>query len=163
MALKASFSKRTFHFSFPARTSRGAVHKKDSWFLKIWNEKDPGLFGLGEAGPLPWLSAEKASQVEAELNETIKHIESLGNGDFGSLKTIHEALDFSQLSSSVSLAVEVALLDLAGGGKRKIFDNGFFSGTPVPINGLIWMGGLDFVLQQVSIKIEEVRFRRKAV
>jgi L-alanine-DL-glutamate epimerase-like enolase superfamily enzyme len=41
------------------------------------------------------------------------------------------------------------------GGKRVIFKNKFIEQTPIPINGLVWMGGLDFMLQQVEIKIRD--------
>jgi L-alanine-DL-glutamate epimerase-like enolase superfamily enzyme len=34
-----------------------------------------------------------------------------------------------------------------------IFSNEFINGKAIPINGLIWMGGLDYMLQQVAIKI----------
>ena len=47
------------------------------------------------------------------------------------------------------------MLDLDQGGRHIIFDNAFAKGQPIPINGLIWMGGLDFMLQQVEIKIRD--------
>src|SRR5258706_11569841 len=57
--------------------------------------------------------------------------------------------------SSITFALETALLDLLHGGKRIIFKNKFMEQTPIPINGLVWMGGLDFMLQQVEIKIRD--------
>jgi L-alanine-DL-glutamate epimerase-like enolase superfamily enzyme len=62
---------------------------------------------------------------------------------------------FLEKHPAVAFALETALLDLAGGGTRKIFANSFVSGQPIPINGLVWMGGLDFMLQQVEIKIRD--------
>jgi L-alanine-DL-glutamate epimerase-like enolase superfamily enzyme len=49
----------------------------------------------------------------------------------------------------------MGLLDLYHGGQRKIFPGSFTEGKPIPINGLIWMGGMDFMLQQVEIKIRD--------
>jgi O-succinylbenzoate synthase len=51
--------------------------------------------------------------------------------------------------------LETALLDLKNGGKRVIFENSFLISKPIPINGLVWMGDLDLMLQQASIKIDE--------
>src|SRR5690606_21390375 len=57
---------------------------------------------------------------------------------------------------SVRFALEVALLDLIYGGKRKIFHNSFYEGlVEMAINGLIWMGDRDFMLEQIDQKLEE--------
>ena len=71
------------------------------------------------------------------------------------LSEIHRHFGPLGLSSSVYLAVEMAFLDLQKGGRRVLFDTEFTNGKPLDINGLVWMGGLDFMLQQVSIKIDE--------
>ncbi len=47
------------------------------------------------------------------------------------------------------------MLDLINGGKRIIFDNEFINGKPVGINGLIWMGDPDFMIQQIDQKIAQ--------
>ncbi|MDL5050942.1 hypothetical protein QQ054_33625 [Oscillatoria amoena NRMC-F 0135] len=58
MTLQAGISKKVFHFNFDARTSRGRMKDKTSWFIKLFDERDPGRFGIGECGPLPGLSPE---------------------------------------------------------------------------------------------------------
>ena len=58
-------------------------------------------------------------------------------------------------SSSVKFAFETALIDLLQGGKRIIFKTNFIEQAPIPINALVWMGGLDFMLQQIEIKIRD--------
>lgn len=155
MSLQATYFKRTFHFSFNARTSRGAIKHRDSWFLKVWDESAPEVFGIGEAGPVPGLSLEKPADVSQQLAKVVDHLPSVKISACNTLAGIHAEFSAMDLCSSVYLAVETALLDLANGGKRMIFDNDFVKGKSVPINGLVWMGGLDFMLQQVSIKIEE--------
>ena len=155
MALQASFSRKTFNFSFKARTSRGSMTQKDSWFLKVWDNSNPDVFGIGEAGPLPGLSPEKPETVEEELTGLVKRLKGITLRDLQSASDIFEILKRESLSSSVMFAAETALLDLSGGGKREIFKNDFLSGKPIPINGLVWMGGLDDMLQQVSIKLYE--------
>ena len=157
MPLQTSFFKKTLHFAFKARTSRGSMKQKDSWFLKIWDQGNPEIFGIGEAGPLPGLSPEKAEDVEKELETAgkliTKHI--LPNQIPGTLEEIHEAIKSLNLSSSVTFALEVALLDLKNQGSRIIIRNNFLNGVSIPINGLVWMGGLDEMLSQVSIKIDD--------
>jgi L-alanine-DL-glutamate epimerase-like enolase superfamily enzyme len=47
-------------------------------------------------------------------------------------------------------------LDLANGGERRIFDTQFFRGKEaIPINGLIWMGRKEFMLEQIEKKLTE--------
>jgi O-succinylbenzoate synthase len=153
MALQASFSKKTFHFSFKARTSRGSMTHKDSWFLKVWESAHPETFGIGEAGPLPGLSPEKPEQVERELQDIVKILTGATLAQLESQNQREAMFKTGSISSSVLFALETAVLDLQNGGKREIFKNDFLKGQPIPINGLVWMGGLDDMLQQVSIKL----------
>lgn len=132
------------------------MKKRDSWFLKVWDSKDPATVGVGEAGPLPGLSPEKPENVERQLSEVVRLIsKNLSIETVQSPRQIHEVFSSASLSSSVVFALETALLDLKNAGKRVIFQNGFLKGNPIPINGLVWMGGLDVMLQQVSIKVDE--------
>lgn len=156
MGLQASYTKRTFHFSFSARTSRGALKQRDSWFLKIWDSGNPEVFGLGEAGPVSGLSPEKSGDVHDQLEKVVEVINTQGiHPASAELSEIQRHFGSLGLSSSVYLAVEMAFLDLQKGGKRVLFETEFTKGKPLDINGLVWMGGLDFMLQQVSIKIDE--------
>jgi o-succinylbenzoate synthase len=168
MSLKGSFHKRVFHFDFQARTSRGAMKEKSSWFIKIWDESRPSIFGLGECGPLPGLSVEDLSTLEQDLGLAVGRIMHGGlvlpeivKSPSDQLPRLNGLLKeyysdfFLEKHPSVVFALESALLDLAQGGTRKIFDNSFLQGQPIPINGLVWMGGLDFMLQQVEIKIRD--------
>ncbi len=151
MALRASFFKRTFVFAFKARTSRGTMPDKESWFIKIWDAATPEIFGIGEAGPLPGLSIDPLEEMDQQFEALISKIEA---SDFNI-----EDLDIQKLVPkefpSIRFALEMALLDLKNGGKRILFENGFVKGKPLPINGLIWMGGMDFMLEQISRKIDQ--------
>lgn len=162
MSLEASIHKRIFHFSFDARTSRGAMKEKVSWFIKIRDNAAPQITGAGECGPLPGLSPEH----KPEINDTIESMigrfnnKSLTIQPFTSLKDLYafmvEALGTEIVNyPSLLFAFETALLDLLNGGSKVIFNNTFIQGAPISINGLIWMGGLDFMLQQIEIKIRD--------
>jgi o-succinylbenzoate synthase len=54
---------------------------------------------------------------------------------------------------SFKFSVETALLDLRRGGKKELYQNSFIDGKPIPINGLIWMGDMDFMMNQINEKI----------
>ncbi len=158
MALLAELHKQVFEFSFNARTSRGAMKDKTSWFIRL---TDSAATGTGECGPLPGLSPELTPDFETGLQQLVDTINQkqlvLPQGN--DLKSVSEWIGNhfrdQPLSSSVLFALETALLDLLNGGQKLIFKNSFTEGVPIPINGLIWMGGLDFMLQQIEIKIRD--------
>jgi o-succinylbenzoate synthase len=154
MSFRAEFSKRSFHFGFDARTSRGQMRERHCWFLKITDDR-ANVSGIGEAAPLVGLSPEKDEEVESQLQVLVEKINSgsLEGKKFDSLKAIQELFS-DPFASSVTCALETALLDLSQGGKKIIFDNGFSRReSGITTNGLIWIGGLDSMLQQVSTKI----------
>ena len=168
MPLKADFHKRTFHFGFDARTSRGAMKHKTSWFIKIWDPEAPEIFGLGECAPLQGLSREDIPKLDQVLDIVVGRImhgqlglPMISDSRFDTLLRLNAVLKeyfsdfFLQQHPAVTFALETALLDLGQGGKQTVFNNSFVKGQPVPINGLVWMGGLDFMLQQVEIKIRD--------
>jgi o-succinylbenzoate synthase len=146
MKLHTEYFKQIFHFNFDARTSRGRMKEKVSWFVKIWSSEDPSCFGLGECGPLPGLSIDDRPDFEEVLKRCLQKL----TDSTQSVDTI-----VPPGFPAIRFGIETALLDLKYGGERLIFDNSFFKGTPIPINGLVWMGDMDSMLQQVSMKIEK--------
>ncbi|HCR53111.1 MAG TPA: o-succinylbenzoate synthase [Cytophagales bacterium] len=163
MALQASFVKNTFHFNFRAKTSRGVMAVRDSWFIKIEDANHPENFGVGEAGPLLGLSLELDDSFEGKLthyiqlfNDSQLTLSQLKGYELSQVASeVTERIPDVLLAPSVLFAFETALLDLIHGGKRIIFKNKFIEGQPLPINGLIWMSGMDMMLQQIEIKIQD--------
>ncbi|MBA4055127.1 MAG: o-succinylbenzoate synthase, partial [Marivirga sp.] len=153
MALQASYFKKTFQFGFEARTSRGLMKDKLSWFIKIWDRSNPRVIGLGECGPLPGLSPDLRSDFEEVLARCLHQISvaqetaSLFAGHLNEIVPVEYP--------SIRFGLETALLDLSHGGKRIIFENSFIKGSPIPINGLIWMGQQDFIIEQIDEKISK--------
>lgn len=148
MPLKATYKKKVFHFGFDARTSRGRMKDKTSWFIKLWDSKQPDMVGWGECGPLPGLSVDDRPDFESVLDSCLAHVSAIQYPE-DIVKIVPAGFP------SIRFGLETALLDLRHGGVRKIYNNSFFSGTPIPINGLVWMGDLDSMLQQVSLKIAQ--------
>jgi o-succinylbenzoate synthase len=146
--LNFKLKKHTLQFKFDAGTSRGVLREKDTWFVKLWDEANPEVFGLGECAPLKGLSPDDRPDFEEEVNRICA---KLTKNNF-ELETLNFEL---QSFPSIRFGLETAMLDLRNGGKRMIFDNDFYrQSTPIPINGLIWMGEKTFMLRQIEEKLE---------
>lgn len=150
MAIICEVHKRVFTFNFHARTSRGAMDTKTSWFFKIFDDANPECMGIGECGPLPGLSLDDVPEYERTLHQVASAMSA--TDDLAALSLAADSL-VSRNYPSIIFGLETALLDLLQGGKRMIFDNPFIKGEPIPINGLIWMGDRDFMLKQIHEKI----------
>ena len=141
--MTASFSKRNFHFRFPAGTSRGILTEKISFFLFLENE---GITGIGECSIIPDLSIDNLQELPIKLEELCRCI---NNGeDFKNVDL--------QKFPSIYFALETAILDLKRGGQKILFPSDFTAGKRgIPINGLIWMGNKQFMQSQIIEKIEQ--------
>lgn len=149
MSLRARFVRKVFKFPFKARTSRGLMRDKTSWFLILTDDEQPGVNGIGECGPLPGLSVENADDIEPALQRLCDQLPAASSSD--DLRTLLGLVPMG--FPSVRFALETAWLDLRNGGRRIVFNNRFISGDPIPINGLVWMGDLDFMMNQINEKI----------
>lgn len=145
MALAASFEKKTFEFKRPSGTSRGILTEKHAWFITVWDTENPSVKGLGECSIIPGLSPDfkdlaSYEELVKQVTENIAHYQ----------KAIHELQPYP----SVYFGVETALLDLTNGGNKLFFPSEFTEGKlRIPINGLVWMGSIDFMKQQINEKI----------
>ncbi|MGB1247708.1 MAG: o-succinylbenzoate synthase [Chitinophagales bacterium] len=144
--LNASFEKYTLLFKRPSGTSRGVLKKKDSWFIKIWDTKSPNIIGTGECGLLRGLSCDDIPNYENKVKQVCQNINDYVDNFHISL------IDFP----SIRFGVEMALMDLNNGGKQHFFENSFSKRQKgIDINGLIWMGNVDFMQEQIDAKLEQ--------
>lgn len=150
MSLNVTFFKKSFSFSFKARTSRGVMNEKVSWFIRMKDSDNPFVEGIGECGPLPGLSQDATPEFEERLRGIIDQVNasSFGIDDYEKALMMIPA-EFP----SIRFGFETALRDLQNGGKRIIFDNSFVKGVPITINGLVWMGDMDFMMDQIKQKV----------
>lgn len=125
------------------------MRDKTSWFIRVCNEKDPSVTGIGECGPLPGLSIDSVPNFEDVLKETLAKVSALDYPDIALLPAVTPVG-----YPSLMFGLETAFLDLASGGKKEIYRNRFLGGgVKIPINGLIWMGDMDFMMNQINEKI----------
>lgn len=139
--LLAKYKKYNLQFRNPAITSRATMLEKETYFIKIWDETNPNIYGIGECAIFRGLSADDDLNYEAHLKRICNNINQI------SPKGIEQ--------SSIRFGVETALNDLANNGQRIIFNSNWLDGyNPIPINGLVWMGNQSEMLNRIIEKIE---------
>ena len=144
--LNFDIQKHILQFKFDAGTSRGVLKEKETWYLKIWDESNPEIIGIGECGPLKGLSIDDVPDFSCQLSVVSYQL-------FQNCQpsTVNQQLENYP---AIRFGIETALLDLQNGGKRVVFQNDFSDGkASIPINGLVWMGSKEFMLQQIEEKL----------
>lgn len=147
MKLKAKFEKKVFVFKQPSGTSRGVLTEKKAWFITLWDENYPDIKGVGECSVIPQLSPD----YKTDESYATKVAEVVENIDYFSSN-----IEMLQSYPSIYFGLEMALRDLKNGGNRIFFDTSFTRGeSAIPINGLIWMGDIEFMQKQIDQKLNE--------
>lgn len=134
---------RVLHFKQPAGTSRGVYTTRKMWLVSL---SDGNRTGVGECAPLPDLSCDALPDelYVSKLNVFCRDLCETGEIDVEALR------DYP----SMLFGLETALLNLRNGGK--LFDTAFSRGEEgIPINGLVWMGNYDEMLQRMEEKLEK--------
>ena len=140
---------RVLHFKQPAGTSRGVYTIRKIWLIHL---SDGQREGVGECAPLPDLSCDAGPDYREALEKVCAEFCRQGhNGDSPQcvLSMIPELRDYP----SMLFGLETALLNLERG--DRLFDTAFSRGEAgIPINGLVWMGSYEKMLQRMEQKLE---------
>ena len=142
--IKFEIIPRTLHFRNPAGTSRGVYTKHDVWYLHV---TDGTSDGYGECAPLERLSCDDmpALTYEEKLKEMCDKCATTGKIPYDDL------IDYP----SMLFGMECAMKQFHNGGSQRLWDTPFSRGEAgIPINGLIWMGTKDQMLEQIKTKME---------
>jgi o-succinylbenzoate synthase len=143
---KANYKKYVLKFKQPSGTSRGVLIEKVTYFIRMWEEMNPSIIGIGECCVLKGLSIDDVRNYEDILEDICKNI------DYFVKENKNGLIEFP----SIRFGIETALQDLKNGGKRILFPSAFTQGEQgILINGLIWMGDIGYMKQQLRAKIEE--------
>ncbi|MEO9511595.1 MAG: o-succinylbenzoate synthase [Flavobacteriaceae bacterium] len=141
--MKATYKKYILNFKIPGGTSRGVLTKKETWFLIL---EDKGQFGIGECGILRGLSMDDVPEYESKLVWVCNNIHLEQD-------VLLKAL---AMFPSIQFGVEQAFLSLNSGNPFELFPSAFTrKESPIPINGLIWMGDEAFMLKQLEQKLKD--------
>ena len=148
---KARCFSYTLNFTFRAGTSRGVMTTRETHFIVLEHE---GQIGVGECAPLPGLSTDNQDdfvpQLQALTKTLAEHPIPSHRNDVRQAAEELVPRDYPALR----FGTEMAWLDVIQGGKRHLIPSVMQpTFTPLPINGLIWMGEPDVMLQQIDEKI----------
>lgn len=141
--MKASYEKYILKFKRPSGTSRGLLKEKETWFLKL---TDKDQIGIGECGMYRGLSVDDRPDFEDRLHELCHLINENQN----------IPPDFLKEFPAIQMGYETALLSFNAINTFELFPSKFTRGEEdIPINGLVWMGDLTFMKEQISEKIAQ--------
>ena len=135
--------RRVLHFKQPAGTSRGVYTERKVWYVTL---SDGDRRGVGECAPLPDLSCDAMSDEAYGkiLRERCETMCRTGEIPYDDLR------DYP----SMLFGIETAWLSLKNG--DRLFDTKFSRGEAgIPINGLVWMGNYDEMLQRMEDKLDK--------
>ena len=136
-----NIQERTLHFKQPAGTSRGVYTTRKIWLVYLSDGKKTGM---GECAPLPDLFCDVRNDYEEVLEGFCQKLCESGEIDYEAMR------DYP----SMLFGLETALLNLQHG--DIMFDTAFSRGeVGIPINGLVWMGNYDEMLQRMEEKLEK--------
>lgn len=139
--MRLAYAPYILKFRSPAGTSRGILTEKPTFIIKVFDERDPSCFGIGECSVFPGLSP------EANGNYGYKLVELLANIALG------KDTDLSGYGS-IRLGLEQAIRDYTGGCRHVYFPSTFTEGEKsLMINGLVWMGDFDQMLERIEEKV----------
>lgn len=149
--------KKTFQFKAPSGTSRGVLTEKHAWFIQIENSENQRT-GIGECSVIPGLSPDYSNSetYSALVTEWCERI--FTRDGISSLEMLYQVKYLTELTAypSILFGIETALLDLNSQKGGILIESDFTSGKQaIPINGLIWMGTKEFMLEQIEQKIKE--------
>jgi O-succinylbenzoate synthase len=140
--MKARAVKHTLLFKRPSGTSRGVLTEKDTYFLIL---EAIGKQGIGECGLLKGLSIDDVPEYEAILEELCNQLNN-------------NTLDSTLISNfpSLQMGLEMAQESLKADSPFLLYPSDFTKSiSPIPINGLVWMGEFDFMQAQIEEKLTQ--------
>jgi o-succinylbenzoate synthase len=140
--MKAEYFRYLLQFKRPSGTSRGVLYEKETFILEISNNEKKGI---GECAVFRGLSFDDRPDYEEKLQWLCENI----GKDSEFLK--EELKEFP----SIWFGYEQAVLNLKH--SRNIYFPSDFTERkdPIMINGLIWMGNIQYMEEQIHEKLEQ--------
>ncbi len=141
--LTATYRQYILNFKQASGTSRGVLHTKETFFIKISNGEK---VGFGECALFRGLSADDRPDYEQKLTWACQNI------NLGLEKLLLQLTEFP----SITFGLEQAFLSLQSENVFDLFPSKFSEGKEgININGLIWMGDKDFMKRQIEQKLKD--------
>ena len=141
--MRLQFAPYILKFKEPAGTSRGVLTEKPTCYMRLFDESDPSRYGVGEAAIFPGLSPEADERFFYKLMELQVNVR------------LGASTDLSHFPSLQS-GFEQCLRDFTGGCRGIYYDTPFIrSNDSIKINGLIWMGSHEEMMERLEKKLAE--------
>ena len=140
--MEANFYKKTLIFKRPGGTSRGVLHKKDTYILELLSKDKKGV---GECGLFRGLSYDDRPDYELKLQWLCDNIH------LSSEELYEELVHYP----SIWFGYEQAMQNLKFGSDVYFPSSFTQKENSITINGLIWMGNVDFMKEQIEAKLKE--------
>ena len=138
----AQFKQYFLNFKQASGTSRGILNTKETFFLEIFEDEKKGI---GECGLFRGLSYDDVPESEEKLQWLCKNINE-------NKERLQAEL---QHFPSAWIGYEQAILNLKHG-NNWYFPSEFTAGkASIKINGLIWMGDVNFMQKQIEEKLSD--------
>ncbi|WP_298503342.1 o-succinylbenzoate synthase [uncultured Maribacter sp.] len=135
---------KQYHLNFkrPSGTSRGILTTKETWFIIL---EEAGKKGIGECGIFRGLSVDDVPEYEEKLNWVVSNIH-IG---------LEKLLSTLEAFPSIQFGLEQAFLSLNSEDSFLLYPSNFTrKEASIDINGLIWMGDENFMLEQIEEKLK---------
>jgi o-succinylbenzoate synthase len=145
--MKIDIEERVLHFKQPAGTSRGIYTERSLWLVTI---TDGDAVGVGECAPLLDLSCDamKPSMYNKVLRDFCNQVELTGEIPY------EEMRDYPSMLFGLETAMQNVRCKKEKG-RCNLFDTAFSRGeVGIPINGLVWMGNHEEMLQRMEEKLK---------
>lgn len=130
-------------FIRPGGTSRGILHEKETYFAFVMENNS--YLGVAEFPLFRGLSADDFPDFEDQLHSAI---------DLWKKKQ-YQASDWEKYPS-IRFGIEQLEKSLQADHPFALYPSSFVQGEKkIPINGLVWMGSLEFMQEQIDAKLAE--------
>ena len=157
--MNINIEERVLHFKQPAGTSRGIYTTRTSWFVTI---TDGECRGVGECAPLPDLSCDALPPYiyNKVLRGFCDQVEQTGEIPYEAMRDYPSML-FGLETALLALRRNLSPLTshsspLTSRQYPLLFDTAFSRGeVGIPINGLVWMGNHEEMLERMERKLEQ--------
>lgn len=148
--MKASFEQYRLKFKNPSGTSRGILTEKLTYLLTIEEE---GKEYLGECGLFEGLSFDDRPEYEQKLQWACENID-LGIELLWNQLREWPSIQFGLEQAFQSMSINRYNDDYTDKFNPNLYESAFSTGDKgIQTNGLIWMGSIDFMREQIQDKL----------
>jgi len=137
----ARIFRKKIEFLKPALTSRNTFTSRNIFIVQFESAETTSY---GECAPLSFLSIDDLPDYQERLIEVVEQF--VQNSDLGHIPHEYPSMRFG---------IETAFFGLKNERIGEVFEQQFTKGVPIPINGLVWMGPIEQMLEEADRKVQE--------